>query len=133
MKDENSEKIRDRILTLISSEFESDTAFEKAMELSPKTVNNWRRGSSASFMKLLPRLSEQFKINVGELLDMPLHGKSSELSDDEIALLTLYRRSRVLPRVMRTALSESLESVMNLYLKSYTESVTKKKRSSKKD
>ncbi len=133
MRDENSEKIRERILSLISSEFESDTAFEKAMSLSPKTVNNWRRGTSASYMKLLPKLSEQFKINVGELLDMPLHGRSSELSDDEIALLTLYRRSRALPRAMRQALSETLESTINLYLTSYNESVTKKKRPSKKD
>ena len=49
MKDLNSEKIRERVLSLIDSEFESDVAFEKEMELPPKTVNNWRRKLSSSF------------------------------------------------------------------------------------
>ncbi len=128
MRDENTEKLRDRILSFIDSEFESDVAFERAMSLAPKTVNNWRRGLSASYMKLLPALSEQFKINVSELLDMPLHGKSSELSDDEIKLLSLYRRSRALPRTMRTALFDTLESVINMYLSAAGELSPKKTR-----
>ncbi len=121
MKDESSEKIRDRILSLVESEFESDVAFERALELPPKTVNNWRRGLSSSYMKLLPRISELLKINVGELLDMPLVGDSSELSEDEMKLLKLYRKSRTLPSKLRQSLSESLESIINLYLKSTAE------------
>ena len=50
---ENNERIRERVLSLIDSEFESDAAFEREMELPEKTVNNWRRGRSASFMKIL--------------------------------------------------------------------------------
>jgi hypothetical protein len=121
MRDESSEKIRDRILSLVESEFESDVAFERALELPPKTVNNWRRGLSSSYMKLLPRISELLKINVGELLDMPLVGDSSELSEDEMKLLKLYRKSRTLPSKLRQSLSESLESIINLYLKSTAE------------
>ena len=128
MKDLNAEKIRERILSLIDSEFESDVAFEKEMELPPKTVNNWRRHLSSSYMKILPKLSERFKVNVSELLDMPILGESSELSEDEIHILTLYRKSRTLPTKLRLSLSESIESIINLYLKTAAELKPKKKR-----
>ena len=128
MKDLTAEKIRERVLSLIDSEFESDVAFEKEMELPQKTVNNWRRHLSSSYMKILPKLSERFKVNVGELLDMPIIGESSELSEDEIHILTLYRKSRTLPTKLRQSLSESIESIINLYLKTAAELKPKKKR-----
>lgn len=132
MKDQNSEKIRERVLSLIDSEFESDVAFEKEMNLPPKTVNNWRRGRSGSFMKILPKLSERFRVSAGELLDMPIIGDSSELSPEEIRLLTIYRRSRTLPPKVRQFLFETLESTISLYLKTNSELKAKKKRSKAK-
>ena len=45
MSKENTEAIREKILSLVESEFESDAAFEREMGLSEKTVNNWRRGN----------------------------------------------------------------------------------------
>ena len=118
MKNENYEKIRERVLSLIDSEFDSDAAFERAMGLADKTVNNWRRGLSSSYMKMLPILSERFRVNVGELLDIPVRKETSELSEDELKLLHLYRRSRTLPPKLRVALGETLENVINLYIKS---------------
>ncbi len=38
---EATEKIRARVLSLIGSEFESDAAFEREMDLAEKTVSNW--------------------------------------------------------------------------------------------
>lgn len=116
---ENNERIRERVLSLIDSEFESDAAFEREMELPEKTVNNWRRGRSASFMKVLPELSELFGVNIGELLDIPLRDDSSELSDEELEILTLYRKSHSLPKKHRQALKETIESTINLYLASH--------------
>ena len=113
---EATEKIRERVLALVDSEFESDAAFERELGLSEKTVSNWRRGRSASFMRHLPELSELFKVNVGELLDIPLNAEGDQLSDEERALLTLYRRSHVLPKKMRRALTETLESTINMYI-----------------
>ncbi len=110
------EKIREQVLSLISSEFPSDAAFEREMELAEKTVNNWRRGRSASFMRMLPRLSELFGVTVGELMDIPLSPDSSELSDDELELLAVYRKTHALPKKMRRALRETLESTINMYL-----------------
>ena len=113
---EATEKIRERVLSLIDSEFESDASFERELGLSEKTVSNWRRGRSASFMRHLPELSELFGVNVGELLDIPLSADGDQLSEEEIALLTLYRKSHVLPKKMRRALTETLESTINMYI-----------------
>ncbi|MBQ8688845.1 MAG: hypothetical protein IJ515_00595 [Clostridia bacterium] len=118
IKVEDSERIRRRVLALIDSEFESDAAFERAMGLADKTVNNWRRGRSASYMKMLPRLAEELNIGVSEILDMPLKKDGAELSEDEVRLLQLYRKTRTMPKELRAALRESIESVINLYVKS---------------
>lgn len=126
MKRENTELIREKILSLIEAEFESDAAFEREMGLAEKTVNNWRRGRSASFMRILPAISDRFDIGVGELLDMPIRSDSSELSDDELSLLSLYRKSSTLPPKMRAALKETLEMTINLYVSSATELSTKR-------
>ena len=128
MRNVGAEEAREKILDLIESEFESDAAFERELELPPKTVNNWRRGRSASFMKMLPRLAESFDVSVGELLLVPITHDSSELSDDEIELLTLYRKSGVLSAKQRIALRDTLDSVINLYLSSALD----KKKSKKK-
>ncbi|MBO7304941.1 MAG: hypothetical protein J6V09_06935, partial [Clostridia bacterium] len=119
MVKEETEKVRERVLSLIDSEYESDAAFERAFGLAEKTVNNWRRGRSSSFMKMLPELSEAFRVNVGELLDMPLRNDTSELSEEELHLLHLYRRSRTMPEKMRHALRETLEKTITLYISSY--------------
>ena len=131
MKNENEEKIRERILSLIDSEFESDAAFERTLGLAEKTVNNWRRGRSSSYMKMLPVLSEEFRVNIGELLDIPLRADTSELSEDELHLLHLYRKSRTMPQKLRTALRENLENTINLYIKSANELKSKNKKQSK--
>lgn len=128
MKKEDVQNVRERILSLIDSEFESDAAFERALGLPEKTVNNWRRGRSSSFMKMLPRLSEEFRVNVGELLDIPLRSDTSELSEEELHLLHLYRKSRTLPVKLREALRENLEATITLYIKSVGELKTKNKK-----
>ena len=129
----NTERIRARVLSLIEAEYESDAAFERAMGIPDKTVNNWRRGRSASFMKMLPELSERFRVNIGELMDMPLRRDTSELSEDELRLLHLYRKSRTLPEKMRHALGETLEKTITLYISSYNEiKANARKKASKK-
>ena len=128
MKNQENNEVRAKILALIESEYESDAAFEREMGLAQKTVNNWRREKSSSFMKMLPKLAEGFEVSVGELLDVPISHDCSELSEDEISLLSLYRKSGVLSAKQKLALRKTLESVIELYLASAPE----KKRSSKK-
>ena len=112
---ENAEITRSRIRALIASEYESDAAFEREMDLPAKTVNNWRRGRSSSYMRLLPILAERFGVSVGMLLDAPIHS-GAELSDDELRLLTSYRKAGALSPARRAALAESLERIIELYV-----------------
>lgn len=129
-KKEENERVRARVLSLIDSEFESDAAFERALGLGDKTVNNWRRGRSSSYMKMLPILADRFGVSVSDLLDVPLRKDTSELSEDELRLLAVYRRSRTMSKELRVALGRTLESVIELYVQTAEENrvTTKEKR-----
>ncbi len=132
LKSQATESTREMLLSLIEAEYESDAAFERALGLAEKTVNNWRRGRSASFMKMLPLLSERFGIHVGALMDMPLHGETAELSEEEMHLLHLYRKSRTLPKEARTALIQTVEQTIRLYIQSAEVLSSGKKRAERK-
>ena len=125
---ENTDKIRVRVLSLIETEFKSDAAFERAMNLPQKTVNNWRRGRSSSFMQMLPTLSDRFGVNLSEFFDMPIRNDTSELSDEEMELLMMYRKSHILSKSMRQALKETLESTINMYISSVESGKIKSKK-----
>lgn len=120
-KREKSEQILSRILSLAEAEFESDAALERALGLKDKTVSNWRRGRSSSYMKMLPQISEILGANIGELMDIPLRKDTSELSEEELHLLNVYRRSRAMPPALRSALAKTLEGVIDLYVSSAEE------------
>ena len=124
---ENTEKIRERVLLLIDSEFESDAAFEREFEIPEKTVSNWRRKKSSSFISILPTLCEKYGINLGEFYDMPIRSDSSELSEEELEILSLYRKAGVLPKKMRRALKETIESTINMYIAAGGSSTRKNK------
>lgn len=118
---ENTEKIRERILSFIDAEYGSDAAFERDLSLGKKTVNNWRRGRSSSFMSMLPVIAEKFSVSVEDLMDMPPRAEGSNLSEDEIALLTLYRKSRTMPKKMRSAMKETIEHTIKMYMTAASE------------
>ena len=118
MTHESTEKIRTRVLRLIDSEFESDAAFERVMALSPKTVNNWRRGRSSSFMQMLPRIAKVFALTVGEVMNLPINEAGEDLSDDEREILNLYREASILPIGAKDTLKESLKTIIRLYIDS---------------
>ena len=115
MSGEN-EAARERILALIDAEFESDAAFERELGIPDKTVNNWRRGRSASFMKMLPELAEALSVTVVDLLDLPLSEGKVELSAPEREIIALYRRAKVLSPEQREALDKTLGAVINMYV-----------------
>ncbi len=118
MSDTCTEAVREKVLALIASTYDSDAAFERAVKIPDKTVNNWRRGRSASFMRMLPELSRLFGTGISELLSLPVGRDSSELSEDEMHLVHLYRKSRTIPKPLRAALRETIESTINLYTES---------------
>ncbi len=108
--------IAERIFALIDADFASDAAFERAVGLPEKTVNNWRRGRSASYMKRLPALAEVFRVPLSDLLGQGEGSDVSELSEAEWHLVHLYRKARTLPKEQRRAMEETLAAVVNLYI-----------------
>ncbi len=52
----------------ISLAYPSDAAFEREMGLPPKTVSNWRRGRSTTYLKMLPELAHVLGVPVGDLV-----------------------------------------------------------------
>ena len=59
-------------------------------------------------------------------------GDYSELSDEELHLLHLYRRARTMPTKMREALRETIEATINLYMITANEQKAAKKRAAAK-
>ena len=126
------EGARERILSLIDAEFESDAAFERELGIPDKTVNNWRRGRSASFMGMLPELSATLGVTILDLLDIPLGEGAVELSEDERAMLSFYRRARALSKGQREALDKTLKAVIDMYIESLPEKTRTSARAKKK-
>ena len=103
------------MLRLIDLKYESDVAFERAADLPPKTVSNWRRGRSTSYMKQLAKMAPLLGIHVADFL---LDAGSDDYGQK---LLHLWRRTEVLPPEERAALTETLSQVIRLYLSSHRE------------
>lgn len=108
------------IFSFIELRYGSDAAFERAANLPPKTVNNWRRGRSASYMKMLPELATLFGVSVRELLQSE-EGEAAapRLSAEEQDLLTLFRATGGLSDKERAALTETIRNTIDLYLASH--------------
>ena len=45
-----------------------DKTLELGLKLKPKTVNNWKRGLSEGYMKMLPQIADYFDVSVDYLL-----------------------------------------------------------------
>ena len=111
MTDEKA--VGNRITAMISQRFATDAAFERACALPPKTVSNWRRGRSASYMKILPRLAQVLGVDARTLL-MGEEDGTPVLSREETALLDAFRRTRNLPPAERETLLKTLLSMIRL-------------------
>lgn len=103
------------IFSLIELHFGSDAAFERAANLPPKTVNNWRRRRSSSYMKLLPELASLFGVSVRDLLG---EDNGAALTASERQLLTMFRATSGLSEREKVALTETIKNTIDLYLAS---------------
>lgn len=105
------------LFSLIDLKFGSDAAFERAANLPPKTVNNWRRGRSSSYMKMLPELATLFGVSVRDLLlTEEEDGSAARLTAEEQEFLSLFRAAGDLSERERAALTETIRSTIDLYL-----------------
>ena len=107
------------IFSLIEMRYGSDAAFERTANLPPKTVNNWRRGRSSSYMKMLPELAGLFGVSVRDLLQTEEGERDGvRLTAEEHELLTLFRAADGLSERERAALTETIRNTIDLYLAS---------------
>ena len=115
MAQENIARTGEIIFSLIEMRYGSDAAFERAANLPPKTVNNWRRRRSSSYMKLLPELASLFEVSVRDLL---CEEQAPILSSSEQELLAMFRAASGLSEREKTALTETIRNTIDLYLAS---------------
>ena len=65
---EASNEIWERIKKEKDKKNISDKDFEIELGLNPKTINNWKRGKSSGYMKMLPEIADYFNVSVDYLL-----------------------------------------------------------------
>lgn len=86
---EASHEIWERIKKEKDKKNISDKDFEIELGLNPKTINNWKRGKSSGYMKMLPEIADYFNVSVDYLLGreekMPA-GFPTDISDLEADL-----------------------------------------------
>ena len=100
------------LFRLIERKYGSDAAFERELGLPAKTVSNWRRGLSSSYMKILPDLARIFSIRVEDLLMDP----ASEKPVDAAELYALLQEAEGLPKERRERLYRLIRDMLSLYL-----------------
>ena len=108
------EKTGDTLVALIAGTYPSDAAFERTCGLPPKTVSNWRRGRSASYMKQLPTLADALGVSVDDLLAPRAEAKG--MTPEEQTLLDAFRAARRLPENERAELLRTLLTVITFRL-----------------
>lgn len=102
--------IAERLFRLIDAAYPSDAAFERACGLPAKTVSNWRRGRSETYLKQLPALAQALGVSCQALIADTADGESTA----EGRLWHALSLSRSLPDDKRQALLDTLVSVIRL-------------------
>ena len=89
-------------------------AFERALNLPQKTVSNWRRGVSHSYLSMLPQIAYLLSTTTDHLLGNE-EKADAEWAREAECLHALFVKAKKLPPHRREALYHTLEDVMKLY------------------
>lgn len=73
-----------RLLELIEREYASYFAFENDFGIKNKTVDNWKRGRSKSYLKMIPDLAVFFNVSAGYLLGEEGTDRKDPVTDEDI-------------------------------------------------
>ena len=85
------------ILDLIKINYSSDVAFEEAAGLKRKTVDNWKRGLSKSYLKMIPKLCELFNVKPDYILGIEIPDATSEhpaLTEHQLLVKMVNERAK---------------------------------------
>ena len=78
-------------------------------------------------MKNLPEIAEICGVNIAAIMDIPISAENPELTEDELELLTLYRKARLMPKRLRLALKDTLKSTINMYIDASSQTKSRSK------
>lgn len=67
-------EVLDKILELIRGRQMTDKEFEQELGLPPKTVSDWRRGRSKSYLKHIGKIAKFFGVSADSLFGLPQPG-----------------------------------------------------------
>ncbi|MBP5209972.1 MAG: hypothetical protein J6125_03825 [Clostridia bacterium] len=103
--------VLERILTLMRAGAHTDAGMERALSLAPRTVSNWRRGVSHSYMDRLPDVAAYLRVPQNVLTG---DAATADLAAEEATLLAVYREAAALSPARRKALLDALCRVIRL-------------------
>ena len=116
-----------------SSEELASKIYGKELPLTQSRLDSYRSCPLAHFCRYTVKLSREERAEfdapgIGTFIHAILENffsllaeekrVAAELSEEELHLLHLYRKSRTLPKEMRSALIETVEQVIRLYIQS---------------
>jgi len=78
------DKTLEKIIKLIEKDYTSYFAFENDFGIRNKTVDNWKRGRSKSYYKMISELAEFFNVTPNYLINQTNENRSEPPTDDEI-------------------------------------------------
>lgn len=78
------DKTLERIIKLIEKDYTSYFAFENDFGIRNKTVDNWKRGRSKSYYKIIRELADFFDVTPNYLLDPTSTERVLPPTDEEI-------------------------------------------------
>ena len=87
----------ERVIGLISEKYPSDAAFEREIGIPQRTVADWKRRKSKSYLKMIPQLCEALNVTTDYLLgrvdehdgNLPAFPKTKERSGEEMVTVKL--------------------------------------------
>ena len=74
-----------RILELSNNKYQSDADFEKALSVKPKTIFNWKRGTSKTYYQMLPLICSLLSVSSDYLLGIEkIDNMYTDISKDSL-------------------------------------------------
>lgn len=113
MQNEYAKRVGENLFRVVKQKFRSNAAFEREAGLPAKTMNNWQRGRSASYLKILPQLADVLGVPLVVLTAVqPEDGET--LTDHELELLRIYRSLLPLSEEKRDRFVRSIAELASL-------------------
>lgn len=107
----------DKILALIGTKYPSDAAFESKHGLKPKTVYEWKRKRSKSYMDIVVQIATDFNVTTDYLLGVEVGNRQENAPERDDKLRLIARRITEIPEKDREKVLAIFEATLDTFLK----------------